>query len=200
MKIHNLVEKTRSVRRYKENKEIEEAVLLELLDLARMSGSARNGQSLKYMLLTQPKLRDRVFPLLRWAGYLRDWPGPSPGERPVAYIICLLDRKRSKGPEREVHCDLGIATQNILLGAAEKGIYGCRIAAFSKDISKVLYIDEKHKVLLVLALGYPAEKIVLEPLGDNGDIRYWRDEKGVHHVPKRSLDDIILPVNLPAIE
>lgn len=198
--MEKLVKKTRSVRRYKESRVIEESTVLELLELARLGGSARNGQSLKYMIITQSKLRDRVFPLLRWAGYLRDWPGPSPGERPAAYIVCLLDRKRCKGPEREVLFDLGIATQNLLLGAAEKGIYGCRIASFSRDISKVLYIDEKHKVLLVLTLGYPAEKVVLEEVGEKGDIRYWRDENGVHHVPKRNLDDIILPLNLPSVE
>lgn len=200
MKLLKLLRKTRSVRRYRETEKIDESLVRELVDLARLGGSARNGQSLKYMIITQPKIKERIFPLLKWAGYLRDWPGPSPGEKPAAYIVCLLDRKLCKGPEREIHFDLGIATQNILLGACEKGIYGCRIAAFSRDISKVLYIDGQYKVLLVLALGYPAEKVVLEEVGEKGDIKYWRDAKGVHHVPKRSLEDILLPVRMPAVE
>ena len=195
MEIYKLIEKTRTVRRYNESRPIDEPVLRELIDLMRLGGSARNAQVLQYMIITKPKLRDRIFPFLRWAGYLHDWPGPSQGERPAAYIICLLNRKLCKGPEKEAHFDLGIATQNLLLGACRKGIYGCRIASFSRDISKAFSIDDKHKVLLVLALGYPAEKIVLEQLAENGDVRYWRDEKGVHHVPKRSLDDIILPEN-----
>lgn len=200
MMIDALVTKTRTVRRFRQNCDIEDAVLRELIDLARIGGSARNGQSLKYMIVTEPKIRARVFPLLKWAGYMRDWPGPSEGERPAAYLICLLDRKLCKGPEREAYFDLGIATQNLLLGACDKGIAGCRIASFSRDISKVLYIDGMYKVLLVLALGYPAEKVVLEPLKANGDIRYWRDGEGIHHVPKRSLEDILVPVNLPSIE
>jgi len=192
--IRRLIEKTRSVRRYKEDEQINPDDLRELVDLMRLGGSARNGQVTKYMLVTEPALRSRVFNLLKWAGYLKDWPGPQEGERPAAYIVCLLDRKLIKGPEREAYFDLGIATQNLLLGAAEKGIYGCRIAAFSRDISKILYLDEQYKVLLVLALGYPAEKVVLEKMKDGGDIRYWRDEKGVHHVPKRSLEEILVPV------
>lgn len=192
--IRQLIEKTRSVRRYRENDGIRNEELRELIDLARLGGSARNGQSLKYMIVTESKLRTRIFNLLKWAGYLKDWPGPDQGERPVAYIICLLDRKLCKGPEREAYFDLGIATQNLLLGAAEKGIYGCRIASFSRDIGKIFYLDVNYKVMLVVALGYPAEKVVLEKVRANGDIRYWRDQEGVHHVPKRSLDDIIVPV------
>ena len=198
--IKQLIEQTRTVRRYREDKRINEELLLELVDLARLGGSARNAQPLKYMLITRPDLCERIFNMLGWAGYLKDWPGPVAGERPSAYVICMLDRKLSKGPEKEAHFDLGIATQNLLLGAAEKGIFGCRIASFSRDISKVLYLEEQYKVLLVLALGYPEEQVVLEQVGADGDIKYWRDAKNVHHVPKRSLDDIILPVRVPEIE
>jgi len=192
--IRQLIEKTRSVRRYREGEKIPKEKLRQLIDLARLGGSARNAQSLKYMIVTEAKLRTRIFNLLRWAGYLKDWPGPVEGERPSAYVICLLDRKLSRGPEREAHFDLGIATQNLLLGAAEEGIYGCRIASFSRDIGKILYLDARYKVLLVLALGYPAEKVVLENMKADGDVRYWRDKDGVHHVPKRSLEEILVPV------
>jgi nitroreductase len=192
--IRRLIEKTRSIRRYREELPIAAEDLRELADLLRLGGSARNGQVLKYMIVTEPGQRNRIFNLLGWAGYLKDWPGPAEGERPVAYIICVLDRELLNGPEREAHFDLGIATQNLLLGAAEKGISGCRIASFPKDIGKALSLGGRYSVLLVLALGYPAEKVMLEPVPEDGDIRYWRDAEGVHHVPKRSLDEILLPV------
>jgi len=198
--IRNLIEKTRTVRRFRESERLSEDQLLKLIDLARLGGSARNAQSLKYMVITAPRLNDKVCNLLGWAGYLKDWPGPEKGERPSAYVICLLDRKRSKGPEKEAHFDLGIATQNLLLGAAEMGIMGCRIASFSRDISKLLYLDDQYKVLLVLALGFPAEQVVLEKVGDDGDLKYWRDNEGVHHVPKREVEDILLPVRVPDME
>ena len=192
--LRQLIKQTRSVRRYREGEKIRKDDLKQLVDLARLGGSARNSQSLKYMIVTQTKLRTKIFNLLKWAGYFKDWPGPGEGERPVAYIVCLLDRKLCKGPERESYFDLGIATQNMLLGAAEKGIFGCRIASFSRDLGKILYLEEQYKVMLVVALGYPAERVVLEKMEENGDIRYWRDGNGVHHVPKRSLSDIIVPV------
>lgn len=191
--IDQLVRRTRTVRRYQETREITPATLRSLVDLARLGGSARNGQSLKYMPITDPALRAQIFPLLAWAGYLKEWPGPAAGERPAAYVVCLLDRPLLHGPETEAHFDLGIASQNLLLGAEEQGIAGCRIGAFSVGpLHRLLRLEERYQVLLVLALGYPAETVVLEEMGQEGDVRYWHDAQGVHHVPKRKLEDILV--------
>jgi nitroreductase len=194
--IPELVKATRTVRRFKEDLNLDQGTLEELVDLARFGGSARNSQTLRYMIVTDRGRRERIFPHLGWAGYLADWSGPSEGERPAAYIVCLLVLDRCVGPENEAHFDLGISTQNILLGAAEKGIYGCRIGSFSKNLSIHLGVDDSHKILLVLALGYPAENIVIEEIGKDHDVRYWRDSHGIHHVPKRSLEDILYQPSL----
>jgi nitroreductase len=187
------VRRTRTVRRFQEERQIDSALVRQWIDLARLGGSARNGQVLKYMVIKEDVLRRQLFPLLGWAGYLRDWPGPAPGERPPAYVACLLDTELLRGPETEAHFDLGIATQNLLLGAAECGVFGCRIGAFSSSaVHHLLQLTDRFKVLLVLALGYPAETIALEELGPEGDIRYWHDEQGVHHVPKRRLTEILI--------
>jgi nitroreductase len=191
--IEELVRKTRTVRRFLEARTLKSDLLYGLIDLARLSGSARNGQVLKYMVITEGKLRAELFPQLGWAGYLSDWPGPVAGERPPAYIICLLDRELLKGKESEAYCDLGIATQSMLMGAAEQGVLGCRIGAFSSNtVHRLLGLDDRYQVLLVIALGYPAETVMLEDMGLESDIRYWRDEKEGHHVPKRSLAEILV--------
>jgi nitroreductase len=185
--LYDLIRKTRSFRRFKEDESIDMATLRYLVDLARLGGSARNVQPLKYLLVNAPAVKAKIFPHLGWAGYLKEWPGPQEGERPAAYIICLLDTRLSN----EAACDLGIATQNLLLGAAEKGLGGCRIASISPGLRHVFGLDDHMQVLLVVALGKPVESVVLDEQEPGGAVVYWRDADQLHHVPKRPLQDII---------
>jgi nitroreductase len=190
--LSELVRKTRTVRRFQEERELDRQQLIDLVNLAHLGGSARNVQPLKYLVACEPNFRKRIFPHLGWAGYLQDWPGPAPGERPTGYIVCLLDTRLATESIHAADVDLGIATQNILLGAAERGIFGCRIGSFSKKLHTVLGIKDFLKIVLVIALGYPAETVVLEEVGADGDIRYWRDSHQIHHVPKRRMEDILV--------
>lgn len=185
--LYDLIRKTRSFRRFHEEEAVSIETMRNLVDLARLGGSARNLQPLKYILINNPVMNAKIFTHLAWAGYLEDWPGPAEGERPAAYIVCLLDTRLSL----EANCDLGIATQNILLGATEKGLGGCRIASFSPGLKDILALDDHLRILMVVALGMPAEKIVLDGYQPDSDIKYWRDADQVHHVPKRSLDEVI---------
>jgi nitroreductase len=187
--IADLIKKTRSYRRFHQDFKIELETLKELVDLARLSAAAGNLQPLKYMLSNNPEKNDTIFQYLGWAGYLKDWPGPGEGERPSAYIIVLGDRQICKS----FGCDHGIACQNIMLGAVEKGLGGCMIGSVNRErLRKDLDISDHFEILLVLALGKPKESVVLEEVGPDGNIKYWRDSDGVHHVPKRSLNDIIV--------
>lgn len=187
--IRDLIEKNRSYRRFFEDEAIEESLLRELVDLARLSASAANLQPLKYKLVCEPRENAVVFEHLAWAGYLEGWDGPAEGKRPVAYIIILGDARMS----RYLEFDGGIAAQSILLGAAEKGLGGCIIGSVQRDkLVSALGLPLDLKIVLVLALGRPSEEVVIETVGADGDIKYWRDDNSVHHVPKRPLDDIII--------
>jgi nitroreductase len=187
--IKDLIIKNRSYRRFYQDSAIEKQTLRELVDLARLSSSAANFQSLKYILSCDIEKNAAIFRHLHWAAYLEDWPGPAEGERPAGYIIILCDTSISKN----YYCDHGIASQSILLGATEKGLGGCILASIDRELlKKTLNIDSKFEILLVIALGKPKEKVVLEKVGPDGNIKYWRDSSAVHHVPKRSLDDIII--------
>ena len=189
MMIRDLVTKNRTYRRFYQKVAVEHQTLRELVDLARLSASAANLQPLKYILSWEPKKNALIFPHLGWAGYLKDWQGPCEGERPSAYIIILNDTRISKS----VDCDHGIAAQSILLGAAEKGLGGCMIGTVQRQkLRKALEIPSRYEILLVLALGKPKEQVVIEALEASGDIKYWRDSDGKHHVPKRKLDNIII--------
>jgi len=187
--LHELILKNRSYRRFDEADAIEMEVLTSLVDLARCSPSAANLQPLKYILSCEPAKNALIFPHLAWAGYIEDWDGPGEGERPSAYIVILGDSTIGA----KFQYDAGIAAASILLGAVEQGLGGCMIGSIQRDeLRAALRIPDRFEILLVVALGRPQERIVLETTGADGDIRYWRDADGVHHVPKRPLDELII--------
>ena len=187
--ISELVEENRSCRRFHEDHSMALKILEDLVNLARLSASSANLQPLKYILACQPEINTEIFSCLAWAGYLKDWPGPEAGERPAAYIVILGDTAISK----DFGCDHGIAAQSILLGAREKGLAGCMLGSINrKALREILNIESHLQILLVLAIGKAKEKVVIETVGPDGSIRYWRDAEAVHHVPKRALKDIIV--------
>ena len=187
--LRELIIKNRTYRRFYEDVKIERSTLEELIDLARLSSSGANQQSLKYIISNTEENNNLIFPHLRWAGYLKDWDGPVEGERPAGYIVMLLDKEISKN----CFWDHGISSQSILLGATEKGLGGCMFGAIDREGLKIaLDIPDDYEVLMVIALGKPKEEVVLEEMKDPKDVRYWRDENQVHHVPKRKLEDLIL--------
>jgi nitroreductase len=189
MSLKDLVLKNRSYRRYHQEAAVELDTLKELVDLARNSASGLNMQPLKYILSNEPGRNALIFPQLGWARLIANWPGPADGERPSAYIVILGDTRISVN----FGTDCGIAAQSILLGATEKGLGGCMIVTIrKKELAQALNIDPQYEIVLVIAIGKPREKVVIEPLGKDGDTKYWRDEQGIHHVPKRALKDIIL--------
>jgi nitroreductase len=189
--LRKFIEKNRSYRRFYEDVKIERSTLEELIDLARLSSSGANLQSLKYILSYDEDKNNLIFPHLRWAGYLKDWDGPEVGERPSAYVVMVLDKEIANN----YFWDHGIACQSILLGATEKGLGGCMFGSIDREgLKEALNLPERFELLLVIALGKPKEQVVLEDIDETGNIKYWRDENKIHHVPKRKLEDLILDI------
>ncbi len=187
--IEELIKRNRSCRRFEQSHKITVQTLRQLVNLARLGASASNLQPLKYVLSCEAQKNEVIFPHLGWAGYLKDWPGPAEGEKPSAYIIIVGDTRVS----RNFSHDCGIAAQNILLGATELGLGGCMISSINKrKVAEALQIPDTLEIVLVVALGKPAEQVVIEAVGAEGSIKYWHDKQGIHHVPKRSLDEIII--------
>jgi len=188
MGISDIVLQNRSIRRFYQDERIDRELLVDLVNLARLSASGTNKQALKFVIINDPETCDTVFPSTLWAGYLSDWEGPVKGEQPSAYIIILGDKNISSS----FGVDHGIAAQSMMLGASEKGYGGCMIGSIKrKELRRDLKIPDIYEILLILALGKPREKVVIDEV-KNGDIRYWRDDNEIHHVPKRKLDDLII--------
>lgn len=187
--LKDLILKNRSYRRYYQDYSIKTETLVKLIELARISPSSGNLQPLKFILSNDILKNANIFPHLSWAGYLTDWPGPSEGEKPSAYIIILGDSKIRSG----YGIDAGIAAQSILLGATEIGLGGCMIGSVNKEgLRSDLQIPQRYEILYVLSIGKPKEIVVIEECEEEENIEYYRDEKGVHHVPKRKLSELIL--------
>jgi len=184
-----LVLKTRSVRRFRSYRPVTVETLRRLVSLARQASSPMNRQPLKYILINEPSACAKLFENLSWAAALKDWDGPSESERPNAYIIILGDTDINKS----FKCDQGIALQTIMLGARSMGFGCCALGSVKRDEVRILFdVEQRYEILLVMAIGVSGEEVNIESMPDDDSVNYWRDEQGVHHVPKRSLEEVIL--------
>lgn len=186
MTVMELARKNRSTRRFVEKQEISRERLLGLIETARFAPSGANLQLLRFTPVTTAEDRSALFPALRWAGYLEDWEGPEEGKRPAAYVIVHTPLEE----RRHVPVDTGIAAAYIVLAARESGLGSCMIMSFDEEaVRNVISSPGGYRPFLVIALGVPGEEAVVEQAA--GDIRYYRDDAGVHHVPKLPLDEIL---------
>ena len=184
-----LVAGARSYRRFDESKKMTMEELKSLVDLARMSPCGANKQYLKYAVSCDESVNAKIFPAIGWAAALPDWDGPAEGERPTGYILMLRDKELQKN----LTVDEGIAAQSIFLGARAMGYGGCMLMNIKRgELLDIFGLDpERYEVSMLIALGVPAEKVVMVPV-TGGKTTYYRDENQVHYVPKRSLEDILI--------
>lgn len=190
--LKDLVLNNRSYRKFDESKKISRKTLLDLIDIARLTPSSVNMQAIKYFISNTDEINNIIRPHTYWAKMLKDFDHPRQGENPSAYIIVCVDKNIVPSPDK-FDKDVGIVAQTIMLAAVEIGYGGCMIGSFDADIlAEKLNIPNDMALRLVLALGVPDEKIILETLKKDSPFQYYRDENDVHHVPKRKLEDIIL--------
>lgn len=190
MDFMRLVTEARTCRRFLEDRPLTQQDLRWLLECARRASSARNAQELRFMTVTGETVASAL-KYAHWAGALKDWPGPGPGEQPTGLIAVLVPEKAGN----MIYIDVGIACQTIQLAATSKGWGTCMMQAFDHaEITALLSPPAGSKVELLIWAGIAAEVRQLVKMPPNGDVRYWRDEKQVHYVPKRDLDDLIVQV------
>jgi len=187
MGIYETIISRRTIRKY-DQKKIEPEILKKIVNAGRLAPSAANLQPLEYLIIDDEDLKKKVFPNIAWAGYIKPEGDPGKGERPAAYIIILADKKINPAPER----DIGASVENMNLVAEEEGIGCCWIGAFkAKEINNIISVPVNLSAELILAIGYPLEKPVSEDIEKGSSIKYYKDESGTLHVPKRKLEDIL---------
>ncbi len=185
MEIRELIEKTRSYRRFDNTAPLSRETLLELLDTARLTPSGANLQSIRFLPVTERAEVDFVTEHARWAAYLTDWQGPSKDEAPTAWVLLLSP---SEAPCPEI--DLGITAQTILISASALGYGGCMFLSIDRSaIAERFGIDGSMRIDLAVALGVPSETVLVKEIAQGDDLRYYRDGLDRHIVPKLSLAD-----------
>lgn len=185
MDIYDLIIRRRTIRRF-QKKPISRQILEKLINAARLAPSAANLQPCEYVVIDDEKFLEKTFETLCWAGYIAPGGNPPPGERPVAYIVVLVDENKSKSGSQ----DAAAAIENMILVALSEGLGSCWIGSVEREkLTQLLDVPSHHRIDSALALGYPLEEPILEVMTDS--IKYWKDEKNILHVPKRRLKDII---------
>lgn len=189
MDLEEAIYKRRTIRRFKQDP-IPIEILKKLIDYGRVAPMGNNIQSIEFIIVTAPEMREKIFPLTAWAGSLSpEQRIPEEGRRPTAYILVLVNSEIKKVAD----ADEAAAVQNILLGATSKGIGTCWMGSINRPkLKTLLEIPEKYDIMHIISLGYPDEVSVMEPYG--GSFKYWKDEDGKMHIPKRSLEDVIIKI------
>jgi len=192
MNVYEAILKRRSIRRFK-NKVVPYEVLEKCIDAARLAPSGRNQQLCEYIAINDAEVLPGIFENIGGSAKLPpDKGGPRPEQSPKAYTIILINKilEGEANRRRVTLIDVGLAAENIMLTALEQGIGTCPILMFNeKDFKLILKIPDGYDIALVIAMGYPDESPVADIATDSTNI--WVDEKGLRHVPKKKLADII---------
>lgn len=190
--IKDLIKKNRSVRGYDNSRDVTIEELREMVDCARLSASSVNMQPLKYILVNTVDGKARVLKQVSFAAKLSTLKLPNRGSEPMAYIVICQDEQISKS-ETGFLRDVGIVAQSITLAATELGLGACMLGYFSPDkLRQALDLSENLKPLLVISLGKSVEDVRIVEIEEGESTDYYRDEAGIHYVPKRKLDDVII--------
>ena len=186
MNIYDLILKRRSIRQFKQEP-VSRELLDKLVNTARLAPSAANKQPLEFIVVDEQHVVDRIFPCLKWAAYIQPAGNPEPGREPAAYVVVLVNTEIRNST---FEWDSGAAIENMILAALEEGVGSCWLVSIDKKrIAEILDVPAGYLIDSVLALGYPDESPVADEMTDS--IKYWKDEEGRLHVPKRPLSSIL---------
>jgi nitroreductase len=184
--LYRLILLRRSVRLFKQ-KEVRASIIKKIINAARLAPSAANLQFLEYLVVHKKDLREKVFKNCRFGGYVSPKRNPSDNQKPVFYIVILINKDKAQNPNIR---DLGAAAQNCLLSLLSFNLGGCWLQNIYKEaLTNILKINPPYELDSLIAAGYPAETPKLET--DAKNIKYWLDKKNILHVPKRPLKDIL---------
>jgi len=183
--LDTLLRRNRSYRGYDPARKVSREELRTLVETCTLVPSGMNRQPLRFRPVTAEEA-GKVLPLIKLGAALPEEHLPKEGMQPEAFLVVCS----AVEADRAVWIDLGIAAQSILLKAVEMGLNGIFVLNFKPEaVQEALALPMKP--LAVIAVGKGAEEIFLKPVDAGEDLNYYR-KNGVHFVPKRKVDDLIL--------
>lgn len=188
MDIMKLLAWRRTYRRFDQSRPIPVEALDAILEAARISSSASNKQTLRFVVVKSAALVEKIFPFTHWAAMLpKELGQPKDGEHPVLFVVPTFETQQ-KGKWTEL--DLGLAEANMTMAAAAFGIGSCILANIEREpIREALDIPVSSEIATIVAFGYPTHESHIVPMKD-GDVKYYLDEKKDYCVPKRSREEL----------
>jgi len=152
MKILDVIQERKSIRRYKEDS-LPEDVLHRILDSARLAPSGKNFQPWKFILVRDAKMKEKLAAVSRGQTFI--------AKAPIIVVACGFPERSYQRQGNYMSSwviDVSIAVEHLMLQAQEEGLGTCWIGAFEeKDVKKLLDIPSEVKVLALTPLGYPDE-------------------------------------------
>ena len=174
----------RSIRRFSQ-RPLPASDLRAIADAGRLAASAGNRQPCRFLAVSRRELVTAMHDNVAWLAGAGE---PPLGAQAMAYMVILAD----PAVNRNYVSDCAAAAQNMLLAAHGRGIGGCWIGSVNRDaVRDLLGIPAQLEIHCVIALGYPEERSVIGEVGDDAPLTVTRDSKGVLHVPKRELEDLL---------
>ena len=182
-----VIKNRRTVRTFTD-RQVDDRIIKEIINCARLAPYPGNVQPLKFAVIKNKA--SEIFKYTKWAAYLNDF-NPSEKEMPPAYIVTLGDKSIKKTGDFSTESAIAGAVMSV--AAEALGIGACWLGAIDrKSISKILSLPEQFELLYLLAIGYSDQ--TCKCVDSDGDIKYYFDENGTFCVPKRKFDDIFIKV------
>ncbi|MEM0377369.1 MAG: nitroreductase family protein [Thermofilum sp.] len=156
----------RSIRVFTD-KPVEEEKLKLVLEAARLAPSAGNRQPWRFIVITDPKIKDEIkrVKMARMPPPPRPPPPGAPIRRnpldtaPAVIVGCAVPSESFPGTEFW-KIDVSIALQNLVLAAHSLGLGTCWIGVHHEegDLKKLLKLPDDARIVAMIAIGYPAEE------------------------------------------
>lgn len=143
-----VIRQRRSIRKYKPDAVPEDKINY-ILEAARLAPSWGNSQCWKFVVVTDPKVKEEV------AKAGNQWIA----QAPVLIVACADPTKPGTKKDQPYYMlDIGIAMEHLILAASEQGLGTCWIGWFDEEtVKKALGVPKGIRVVATTPLGYPDE-------------------------------------------